>query len=135
MTNEERTSAVDLLSKVPLFAGCEAPDLAQLAASASAMTFEPADVLCEEGAESPECYVVAEGEAVVTVAGKVVALRGPHRGRRRTGADRGPPAYGDGHGPHSTSCVRDPARGARRRDGRQRHSSGRMRYELRRRYG
>ncbi len=79
MTHEERTSAVELLSKVPLFAGCEAPDLAQLAASASAITFEPADVLCEEGAESPECFVVAEGEALVTMAGKVVALRGPHQ--------------------------------------------------------
>ncbi len=79
MTNQERTSAVELLSKVPLFAGCEAPDLAQLADSASAITFEPADVLCEEGADSAECYVVAEGEALVTMAGKVVALRGPHQ--------------------------------------------------------
>ncbi|MEX0875361.1 MAG: cyclic nucleotide-binding domain-containing protein [Actinomycetota bacterium] len=79
MTEEERTSAVALLSRVPMFAGCRRPELEQLALSACAMQFEPADVLCEEGTESPECYVLVEGEALVTRGGKVVALRGPNQ--------------------------------------------------------
>jgi CRP-like cAMP-binding protein len=79
MTEEERTSAVALLSRVPLFSGCRGPELEQLAKAASFIQFEPADVLCEEGAESPEVYVLAEGEALVTMGGKVVALRGPNQ--------------------------------------------------------
>jgi CRP-like cAMP-binding protein len=62
-----------------MFAGCRRPELEQLAQSASAIQFEPADVLCEEGTDSPECYVLAEGEALVTIGGKVVALRGPNQ--------------------------------------------------------
>jgi CRP-like cAMP-binding protein len=36
------------------------------------MSFEPGDMLCVEGAESPECYVIEEGHAVVTIGRKGV---------------------------------------------------------------
>jgi CRP-like cAMP-binding protein len=91
MTEEERTSAIALLSRVPLFSGCRGPELEQLVESASAIEFQPAEVLCEEGAESPECYVLAEGEALVTMAGKVVALRGPNQVVGERGPIQGEP--------------------------------------------
>ena len=37
---------------------------------------EPGDMLCVEGAHSPECYVVQEGHAVVTIARKGAAIVG-----------------------------------------------------------
>jgi len=56
------------------------------------MSFEPGDVLCTEGGAALECYVIAEGEATVTIDGKVIATvgeddvvgeRGPLLGRAR----------------------------------------------------
>ena len=66
---------------------------AELAATAYPMTFEPDERLCVEGAESLECYVIAEGEARVTIDGRtvrsvgendVVGERGPLEGSART---------------------------------------------------
>ena len=57
------------------------------------MSFEAGDLLCEEGAESLECYVIEEGEAVVTIGGKfvrhveandIVGERGPLEGNTRS---------------------------------------------------
>ena len=45
-----------------------------LAATAYPMSFETGDLLCEEGAESLECYVIEEGEADVTIDSKLVRL-------------------------------------------------------------
>ena len=42
------------------------------------MSFEPGDMLCTEGDESPECYIVEEGHAVVTIGRKGVATVGEH---------------------------------------------------------
>ena len=65
----------------------------QLAATAYPMSFERGDLLCEEGAESLECYVIEEGEANVTIGGKfvrrvetndIVGERGPLEGHTRS---------------------------------------------------
>ena len=40
------------------------------------MSFEPGDLLCAEGGESLECYVVAEGAAVVTIGRKGMGVVG-----------------------------------------------------------
>ena len=40
------------------------------------MSFEPGDLLCTEGGVSPECYIVEEGHAVVTIGRKGVATMG-----------------------------------------------------------
>lgn len=60
-------ATVALLSRNALFARCTPAELEQLAATAYPMSFEPGDLLCAEGAESLECYVIAEGAAVVTI--------------------------------------------------------------------
>ena len=74
---EELASTIALLARVPLFSGCTVSELERLAATAYPIAFDPLDVLCSEGEESPECYVVAEGEALVTIGGSVVATVGP----------------------------------------------------------
>jgi CRP-like cAMP-binding protein len=61
---------VALLSRNALFARCTPAELERLAATAYPMSFEPGDLLCAEGGESLECYVVAEGAAVVTIGRK-----------------------------------------------------------------
>jgi CRP-like cAMP-binding protein len=38
--------------------------------------FESGDRLCIEGADAPECYVIAEGEADCTIDGRLVATVG-----------------------------------------------------------
>ncbi len=79
----ERTPAsvdpatLELLGRVPLFAGCSPRELERLASTAYPIAFDPMDVLCSEGADAHECYVVSEGEAMVTIGGDVVAQVGP----------------------------------------------------------
>jgi cytochrome P450 len=77
-TGERLAATVRLLQSNSLFARCSKQDLEQLAATAYAMSFEPGDMLCTEGAESPECYVIEEGQAVVTIGRKGVATVGEH---------------------------------------------------------
>jgi hypothetical protein len=67
-------SVVALLGRVPLFAGCRPRELQDLAATAYPIAFEAGESLCAEGAESPECYVIAEGEASVVIGGVLVAI-------------------------------------------------------------
>jgi cytochrome P450 len=74
---EELASTIALLARVPIFAGCTVSELERLAATAYPIAFDPLDVLCSEGEDSPECYVVAEGEALVTIEGNIVATVEP----------------------------------------------------------
>jgi cytochrome P450 len=92
-TGDDLAATVALLGRVSLFAGCTTSELESLATTAYPVSFEPGDRLCVEGGEALECYVVAEGEAVVTIAGRtvstvgenrVVGERGPLEGRART---------------------------------------------------
>ena len=57
------------------------------------MSFEAGEQLCVEGGEPLDCYVIAEGEATVTIGertvarvgeSRVVGERGPLEGRTRT---------------------------------------------------
>lgn len=70
------TSRVALLKRLPLFDQCTASDLALMAATAYDMSFDPGDALCVQGADAPDCYIVVEGEAVVTINGSEVARVG-----------------------------------------------------------
>ena len=65
-----------LLGHVPLFATCEPADLTHLASTAYPIAFEPGEVLCAEGAEALDCYVVIEGEAEVTHGGTHLGVVG-----------------------------------------------------------
>jgi cytochrome P450 len=77
-TGERLAATVALLQSNSLFARCGTQELEQLAATAYPMSFEPGDLLCAEGEESPECYIVEEGQAVVTIGRKGVARVGEH---------------------------------------------------------
>jgi CRP-like cAMP-binding protein len=92
LSGADLARAAALLARTPLFRGCTFDDLAELALTAYPMSFEPGDLLCAEGGVALECYVIAEGEAEVTIGGKVVATvgeddvvgeRGPLRGEAR----------------------------------------------------
>ena len=77
-TGERLAATVGLLQRNSLFARCSKEELEQLAATAYPMSFEPGDLLCTEGGESPECYIIEEGQAVVTIGRKGVATVGEH---------------------------------------------------------
>ena len=67
------TAAIALLRRVPLFRGCTRDELIALAGGAFPMSFDRGDRLCVEGADAPECYVIAEGEADCTIGGRLIA--------------------------------------------------------------
>jgi cytochrome P450 len=75
-TGARLAATVALLRRNSLFARCTTGELEQLAATAYPMSFEPGDLLCAEGDESPECYIVEVGHAVVTIGRKGVAKVG-----------------------------------------------------------
>ena len=77
-TGERLAATVALLQRNTLFERCSKGELEQLAATAYPMSFEPGDLLCAEGGESPECYIIEEGQAVVTIGRKGVATVGEH---------------------------------------------------------
>src|SRR5262249_20294647 len=65
-----------LLGRTRFFRRCSFSELEALAKTAYPISFEPGDQLCVQGAEALECYVIAEGEAVVTIDGHPVATAG-----------------------------------------------------------
>jgi cytochrome P450 len=77
-TGERLAATVGLLLRNSLFERCNGSELEQLAATAYPMSFEPGDLLCVEGGDSPECYLIEEGQAVVTIGRKGVATVGEH---------------------------------------------------------
>jgi cytochrome P450 len=77
-TGERLAATVGLLQRNSLFECCSAEELEQIAATAYPMSFEPGDMLCTEGGQSPECYIIEEGQAVVTIGRKGVATVGEH---------------------------------------------------------
>jgi len=77
-TGARLTATVGLLQRNSMFERCTTAELEQLAATAYPMSFEPGDMLCTEGGESPECYIIEEGQAVVTIGRKGVAKVGEH---------------------------------------------------------
>lgn len=81
-----------LLASIPLFGGCTPHELEDLARTAYPIAFDAGDVLCVEGADPGECYVIAEGEATVRIGDQTVATvgaddvvgeKGPIEGRPR----------------------------------------------------
>jgi hypothetical protein len=77
-TGARLAATVGLLQRNSLFERCSKEELEQLAATAYPMSFEPGDLLCTEGGESPECYIIEEGQGVVTIGRKGVATIGEH---------------------------------------------------------
>ncbi len=89
----DRVATAALLARTAVLRLCDAAELDELAATAYPLSFEPGDALCLEGAESNECYAIAEGEALVTIdggavrdvgEGDVIGERGPLEDRPRS---------------------------------------------------
>jgi CRP-like cAMP-binding protein len=66
---------VDLIAKVPLFAGLSRRELGQVASIADEIDLPEDKVLIREGERGREFYVLLEGEAEVTRDGKKLATR------------------------------------------------------------
>lgn len=91
-TPEDVAAAAMLLGRLPLFSGCTTEELERLAKSVHPTRFQAGERLCVAGGESPVCYIVASGEAAVTVgnvtvgtvaAYDIVGERGPITNRPR----------------------------------------------------
>jgi CRP-like cAMP-binding protein len=72
-----RSSQVDHLARLPLFANCSKRDLRHLAAATRLEQLEVDQVLFSEGQPSREAYVIVAGHAVVRRNGRRVAELGP----------------------------------------------------------
>jgi CRP-like cAMP-binding protein len=66
---------VDLIARVPLFAGLSKSELGQVAAIADEIDLPADKVLIREGERGREFFVLLEGEAEVTRKGKKLATR------------------------------------------------------------
>ncbi len=66
---------VDLIAKVPLFAGLSKRELGQIASIADEIDLPEDKVLIREGERGREFYVLLDGEAEVTRDGKRLATR------------------------------------------------------------
>jgi CRP/FNR family transcriptional regulator, cyclic AMP receptor protein len=71
-----RNAKVDAIRRVPLFAGCSAGDLEQIAAVADELRFDAGRTLIEQGAVGREFILVLEGDVEVTRDGEQVPLKG-----------------------------------------------------------
>jgi CRP/FNR family cyclic AMP-dependent transcriptional regulator len=68
-----RDAKVELLKKVPLFAGCSKSELRELAKTADELDIREGTVLTREGRTGKEFFVLIDGTARVTKAGRKVA--------------------------------------------------------------
>jgi len=68
---------IDLLKKVPLFAGLDDKELQQIATSMRERRFKSGDTVTQEGAGGVGFFVVQEGEAEVNVGGESKGSVGP----------------------------------------------------------
>jgi CRP-like cAMP-binding protein len=69
--------SVELLQRVPLFAGLKPRELQRLAGSFKERTFSAGEVVAEEGEGGAGFFVIESGEAVVTVHGDERGRLGP----------------------------------------------------------
>ena len=72
-----KNEKVELLQRIPLFAECSKSELIQVALSADERESPEGDRLTEEGRAGKEFFVLVEGAAVVTRAGRKLADLGP----------------------------------------------------------
>ena len=70
-------ATAEMLKKVPLFAGLDRRELEQIAATMRERRVSAGDIVLEQGAGGAGFFVVAEGEADVTVDGNPVGTIGP----------------------------------------------------------
>jgi CRP-like cAMP-binding protein len=72
-----RDAKIELLKKVPLFAGCTKAELRHLARITDELELREGTVLTREGRTAHEFFVIVDGTVRVTKAGKKLADLGP----------------------------------------------------------
>lgn len=72
-----KTSAVDHLSNVPMFAGCSKKELAAIAKASDRISVDDGHALTTQDESSREAFVILSGKAVVKRNGRKVAELGP----------------------------------------------------------
>ncbi len=72
-----KNAKIDLLKRVPLFAGCTKSELREIALSSDEIDLPADKVLTREGQRGREFFVLVSGTARVTRDGKTVADLGP----------------------------------------------------------
>jgi CRP-like cAMP-binding protein len=72
-----RDQKIELVARVPLFAHCSKKEVARIAALADMVSFREGQILMTEGKSGMEAFVVIDGSAKVTRAGRKVADLGP----------------------------------------------------------
>ena len=70
-------ASIDMLKKVPLFAGLDDKELQEIASSMRERRFKAGDTVTQEGAGGVGFFVVEEGEADVSVGGEAKGSVGP----------------------------------------------------------
>jgi len=68
---------IDVLRRVPLFAGLDDRELERIAERFQERTFREGAVVLEEGASGTSFFVIGEGNASVSVAGELITNLGP----------------------------------------------------------
>jgi CRP/FNR family transcriptional regulator, cyclic AMP receptor protein len=68
-----KNAKIELLKRVPLFAGCSKAELREIALSADELDLRDGHVLTKEGRAGREFFVLIDGMARVTKDGKLVA--------------------------------------------------------------
>jgi CRP/FNR family transcriptional regulator, cyclic AMP receptor protein len=68
-----KNAKIELLKRVPLFAGCSKAELREIALSADELDLRDGHVLTKEGRPGREFFVLVNGTARVTQDGKLVA--------------------------------------------------------------
>ena len=71
-----KDAKIELIRRVPLFAGCSKRELASIASLADELTFEVGRTLIREGDRGREFIVVVEGEVEVRKKGRKLPKRG-----------------------------------------------------------
>ncbi len=75
--NKIPSSYLTRLAEVPLFSACTPKELEHIASRAEEMEFVAGEVVIKEGWFPYDFFVIADGDAVVTIDGSTVAILGP----------------------------------------------------------
>jgi CRP/FNR family cyclic AMP-dependent transcriptional regulator len=72
-----RNTKIELLKRVPLFAGCSKKELAHVAMVADEIDFGPGKTLIREGEPGREFFVLVDGSVQISRRGKPIDTAGP----------------------------------------------------------
>ncbi len=72
-----RNTKIDLLKRVPLFAGCSKKELARISTLADEIDFRPEKTLIREGTVGREFFILVDGTAQISRKGRRIDTAGP----------------------------------------------------------